>query len=61
MPTNGAQLSIVVTYGEGVTRVLVQDMIERARDLCGEPDYGWAEQFHNRDGVPGYVPLGDEA
>lgn len=60
MPANGAQLSIAVTYGEGVTRDLDQDMLDRARNLCGEPDNGRAEQLHNRDAVPGYVPLGDE-
>lgn len=60
MRAYGADVTIVPSRGRGVTRELIQEMIERARELSQEPDHWWADQLNNRDAIAGYCPLGDE-
>ena len=60
MAALGAQLTLVPSEGGLATRKLFLDMIERARELSGEPHTFWFDQLNNEDSVAGYYPLGEE-
>ena len=60
MVAYGAELTLVPYDGGFITRQLILDMIERARQLSLEPDTYWTNQLHNTDSIAGYFPLGEE-
>jgi cysteine synthase A len=60
MAALGAELTLVPSEGGLTTRKLILEMIERARQLSGQPGTYWTDQLNNRDGIAGYFPLGEE-
>jgi len=60
MAALGAELTLVPSEGGRTTGTLIQDMIERARELSREPRTFWFDQLHNEDIIAGYHALGEE-
>lgn len=60
MKAFGAEVSIVPSYGKGITEQLIKAMIEEARILNQQPGHWWFDQLNNHDGVAGYHSLGEE-
>jgi cysteine synthase A len=60
MAALGAELTLVPSEGGRTTGKLIQDMIERARELSREPHTFWFDQLHNEDIIAGYHALGEE-
>lgn len=56
----GAQLTLVPYDGGGITKQLILNMIEVARDIASEPNTYWTDQLNNQDSIAGYFPLGEE-
>ena len=56
----GAKVTIVPSYGEGITEDLIKRMIEKARRFSEQPGHWWVDQLNNRDAIAGYLPLGEE-
>jgi cysteine synthase A len=56
----GATITDVPSAGKGITRALVEGMIETARGLSDRPGHWWCDQLNNRDATAGYAALGDE-
>jgi len=60
MEALGAQLTLVPSEGGLTTKKLIQDMIEKAREISNQPDTYWTDQLNNVDSISGYHPLGEE-
>lgn len=60
MVAYGAKLSLVPYDGGGITKQLIMNMIDAARELSSNPQTYWTDQLHNPDGISGYFSLGDE-
>lgn len=60
MKALGAELTIVPSGGLGITKELIEKMIETARKLSDEQGTYWTDQLNNKDNVSGYFPLGEE-
>lgn len=60
MAALGAQLTLVPSEGGRTTKKLILDMIEKARELAGEPGSYWTDQLNNHDSIVGYHALGEE-
>ncbi|MFW9794908.1 MAG: PLP-dependent cysteine synthase family protein [Candidatus Thorarchaeota archaeon] len=60
MKALGAELKIVPSRGLGITKELIEKMIETARNLSDEPGTFWTDQLNNKDNISGYLPLGEE-
>jgi cysteine synthase A len=60
MRTLGAEVTIVPSGGRGITKKLIEEMIETARELSDEPGTYWTDQLNNKDNVSGYLQLGEE-
>jgi cysteine synthase len=60
MAALGADLTLVPSEGGRTTGKLIEDMIERARELSREPRTFWFDQLHNEDIIAGYHGLGEE-
>jgi cysteine synthase A len=60
MAALGAELTLVSSEGGRTTGKLIEDMIERARELSREPRTFWFDQLHNEDIIAGYHALGEE-
>ncbi len=60
MQALGAQLTLVPYDGGGITKQLILNMIEVARDIASEPNTYWTDQLNNTDSIAGYFPLGEE-
>ena len=60
MVSLGAQLTLVPYDGGGITKQLILNMIEVARDIASEPNTYWTDQLNNTDSIAGYFPLGEE-
>jgi cysteine synthase A len=60
MAALGAELTLVPSEGGLITRKLIQDMIEKARELSREPRTFWTDQLQNQDSIAGYHSLGEE-
>ena len=56
----GAELEVLPSEGGAVTAGLIERMRERADELAERDDVYLADQFHNRDALDGYEPLGEE-
>jgi cysteine synthase A len=60
MAAYGAELVLVPSEGGLTTKKLILDMIEKARELSGEPNTFWTNQLENADTISGYYELGEE-
>ncbi|MFX0195334.1 MAG: PLP-dependent cysteine synthase family protein [Candidatus Hodarchaeota archaeon] len=60
MKALGAELTIIPSRGGGITKQLIEEMIEKARQFSEEPDTYWTDQLNNTDHVSGYFSLGEE-
>lgn len=60
MKALGAEITIVPSYGKGITEKLIKEMIEKARIISQQPQHWWSDQLNNRDAIKGYYPLGEE-
>jgi cysteine synthase A len=60
MNSLGAEVTIIPSRGKGITKELIEEMIETARNLSDEPGTYWTDQLNNIDHVSGYYSLGEE-
>ncbi|UCE14506.1 MAG: cysteine synthase family protein [Candidatus Heimdallarchaeota archaeon] len=60
MKALGADMTIVSSKGGGITKELIEQMIETARKFSEEPGTYWTDQLTNQDHVTGYHSLGKE-
>ncbi|UCF96600.1 MAG: cysteine synthase family protein [Spirochaetaceae bacterium] len=60
MKALGAEITIVPSFGRGITEKLIKEMIEKARIISLRPKHWWSDQLNNRDAIKGYYPLGEE-
>jgi cysteine synthase A len=56
----GADLNEVPSEGGRITKELIEEMIELARQLSDEEDTFYSDQLQNEDAIAGYHPLGEE-
>ena len=56
----GADLVEVPSDGGQITKELIEEMIERARQLSDEAGTFYSDQLQNEDAIAGYHPLGEE-
>ncbi len=60
MAAFGAELTLVRSESGLITRKLIQDMIEAAKEISRQPRTYWTDQLSNADSVAGYYPMGEE-
>ena len=60
MAAFGAKLTLVPSTGGLITRELIQEMIDTARQIGRQPDTYWTDQLTNADSIAGYYPMGEE-
>lgn len=60
MKALGADMTIIPSRGGGITKELIEEMIETARKFSEEPGTYWTDQLTNLDHVAGYYSLGKE-
>jgi len=60
MKALGADMTIVPSRGEGITKALIEEMIETAREFNKESGTYWTDQLNNVDHIAGYYQLGEE-
>ena len=60
MVAYGAKLTLVPYDGGGITKQLILNMIEKARELSLKPNTYWANQLESIDSIEGYFSLGEE-
>jgi cysteine synthase A len=60
MKALGAEVTIIPSGGHGISKQLIEKMIETARKLSHEPGTFWTDQLNNKDNVLGYLQLGEE-
>jgi cysteine synthase A len=60
MEALGAELHLVPSEDGMTTKKLIEDMIEKAREVSRGPGVFWTDQLHNRDSVAAYHDLGEE-
>jgi cysteine synthase A len=56
----GAEVEIIYSHGKGISAELIEAMIERSRQITQQPGHWASDQLENRDGVHGYLPMGQE-
>ncbi len=56
----GANVTVVPSEGRGITKNVIEQMIEKARAISKRPGHWWSDQLNNRDAVGGYHALGEE-
>lgn len=56
----GADLIEVPSEGGRITKELIEEMIELARQISEVPDTFYSDQLQNVDAIAGYHPLGEE-
>ncbi len=60
MAAYGAELTLIPSEGGSMTKKLLSQMIEAARELSQKPNTYWTDQLNNVDGMSGYYPLAEE-
>ena len=60
MAAFGAELTLIHSEGGLITRTLILDMIEAAREISRQPGTYWTDQLNNADSIAGYSALGEE-
>jgi cysteine synthase A len=60
MAAFGAELTLVESEGGLITKTLIADMIEAAKQIAKEPRTYWTDQLNNTDSIAGYHPMGEE-
>lgn len=60
MAAFGADLTLIPSEGGLITKKLILDMIEKAREFSGQPHTYWTDQLNNADSITGYHPMGEE-
>ncbi len=60
MKALGAEVTIIPSGGLGISKQLIEKMIETARKMSHEPGTFWTDQLNNKDNVLGYLQLGEE-
>jgi len=60
MAAFGAELILVQSEGGKITKRLISDMIEAAREISRQPRTYWTDQLNNADSIAGYHPMGEE-
>jgi cysteine synthase A len=60
MAAFGAELTLVESEGGLITRKLISDMIEAAKEISRQPRTYWTDQLNNADSIAGYYPMGEE-
>jgi len=60
MAAFGAELTIVHSEGGLITKKLILEMIETAKEISREPRTYWTDQLNNSDSIAGYHPMGEE-
>src|SRR5215831_12806883 len=60
MQAFGAELRLVPSDGGKVTPGLFERFQSQIAELAREPDTFWTDQFHNVDGLTGYMEIGRE-
>jgi cysteine synthase A len=60
MAAFGAELTLVQSEGGLITKKLILDMIEAAREISRQPHTYWTDQLNNTDSMAGYYPMGEE-
>jgi cysteine synthase A len=60
MAAFGAELTLIPSEGGLITRKLIEDMIEAAREISRQPGTYWTDQLNNADSIAGYHPMGEE-
>ena len=60
MAAFGAELILVQSEGGKITKRLISDMIEAAREISRQPRTYWTDQLNNADSISGYHPMGEE-
>lgn len=56
----GAHLDMVHSPSGRVTADLIPSMMHRAKEIALDENFYLADQFHNRDAIPGYEGIGHE-
>jgi len=60
MAAFGAELTLVPSEGGLITKRLILEMIDAAKEISGEPRTYWTDQLNNPDSIAGYFPMGEE-
>ena len=60
MAAFGADLILVPSEGGRITKKLVMDMIQAAKEISRQPRTYWTDQLNNTDSAAGYYPMGEE-
>jgi len=60
MAAYGAELTLVQSEGGLITKNLILQMIEAAREFSRQPRTYWTDQLNNVDSIAGYHSMGDE-
>jgi cysteine synthase A len=60
MKALGAELTMVASESGGITKRLIEDMIDLSQQMSREPGSFWSDQLNNVDAIAGYYPLGEE-
>jgi cysteine synthase A len=60
MAAYGAELTLIQSEGGLITKKLILEMIEAAREISRQPRTYWTDQLNNVDSIAGYYPMGDE-
>ncbi len=60
MAAFGAELTLIESEGNLITKQLISDMIAAAREISRQPRTYWTDQLNNADSIAGYHPMGEE-
>lgn len=60
MAAFGAELTLIPSESGLITKRLILDMIEKAREFSQQPRTYWTDQLNNIDSIAGYHPMGEE-
>ncbi len=60
MAALGAELTLVPSEGGLITKKLILNMIEAAREISRQPRTCWTDQLNNADSIAGYKSMGEE-